>query len=132
MQFNVMLIKNVAPRAVAERGGFFRRTDDVGGQADRAGDRSVMSAQLKQLHGATIWILFAGALPRPCLRSSHLYGDSTKIVTLGDFNSAMAQNCICGGDMEMKVRQQKMDEIVGAVHLPRARAERERDLTLGR
>jgi len=129
MQFNVMLIKNVAPRAVAERGGFFRRTDDVGGQADRAGERSVMSAQLKQLHGAQFG---AGALPRPCLCSSHLYGDSTKIVTLGDFNAAMAQNCICGGDMEMEVRQQKMDEIVGAFHLPRARAERERDLTLGR
>ena len=60
MQFNVMLIKNVAPRAVAERGGFFRRTDDVGGQADRAGDRSVMSAQLKQLHGAQFGFYLPG------------------------------------------------------------------------
>ena len=62
----------------------------------------------------------------------HLYGDRTKVVPLGNVNAAMAQNGISGGDMEMEVRQQKMDEIIGAVHAPRARAERKRDLTLGR
>jgi hypothetical protein len=58
---------------------------------------------------------------------SRLYGDRTKIVALGNF-----RNCISGCDMEMEVRQQKMDEIIGAVHVPRGRAEREGDLTLGR
>jgi hypothetical protein len=40
----------------------------------------------------------------------HLYGNRTKIVTLGDVNAAMAQYCISGGDVEMEVRQQKMDD----------------------
>ena len=44
----------------------------------------------------------------------------------------MAQNCIGGCDMEMEVRQQKVDEIIGAVHVTRGRAERECDLPLGR
>src|SRR5271166_1962716 len=60
------------------------------------------------------------------------YGDSTKIVALCDLNAAMAQNCIGGCDMEMEVRQQKVDEIIGAVHMTRGRPERECDLTLGR
>jgi hypothetical protein len=54
------------------------------------------------------------------------------MVSLGEVNAAMAQNCICGCDMEMEVRQQKMDEIVGAIHVTRGRAEREYNLTLGR
>ena len=91
-----------------------------------------MAGAFRRWTRRAIQILFARPLRRPHLPSGRLYGDRTKIVALGNFNAAMAQNCISGCDMEMEVRQQKMDEIIGAVHVPRGRAEREGDLTLGR
>ena len=45
----------------------------------------------------------------------------------------MTQNRISGRDMEMEVRQQKMVEVVVALHVTLiGRAEREGDLTIGR
>ena len=67
------------------------------------------------------------------LPSGRLHGDRTKIVALADVNAVMTQNRISGRDMEMEVRQQKMVEVVVALHVTLiGRAERERDLTIGR
>ena len=69
----------------------------------------------------------------PHLPSGRLHGDRTKIVALADVNTVMTQNCISGRNMEMEVRQQKMVEVIVAFHVTLiGRAERERDLTIGR
>ena len=69
----------------------------------------------------------------PHLPSGRLHGDRTKIVALADVNAVMTQNRVSGRDMEMEVRQQKMVEVIVALHVTLiGRAERERDLTIGR
>jgi hypothetical protein len=67
------------------------------------------------------------------LPSGHLHGYRTKIVALADVNAVVTQNRIGGRNMEMKVRQQKVVEVIGALHVTLiVRAERERDLSIGR
>src|SRR5580658_741730 len=64
--------------------------------------------------------------------SDHLDGDRADKVLLTDLQAAMAQYHVSGGDVEIEVRQHKVDEIIGSIHLPLFGTERERDLPRGR
>src|SRR5437660_7387198 len=63
--------------------------------------------------------------------SRHPHRDGTEEVDLADFDTAVTENVVGGCDVKIKVWQREMVEIVGALHVPRFRAERHNDLAVG-
>src|ERR1700723_2529991 len=66
------------------------------------------------------------------LASDHLDGDRADKILLAYLQAAMAQDCVSGSDVKIKVWQHKVDEIIGSIHLPLFGTERERDFPRGR
>src|SRR5262245_2469683 len=65
--------------------------------------------------------------------SGHPYGNRAQKVALADVDAAMAQDRVGDCEVEIEVRQHEMIEVIVPLHVTLvARAERERDLTIGR
>src|SRR5271169_4543536 len=69
--------------------------------------------------------------PGRLLASRHLDRDGAQEIPLADVHTAMPQDGVGGGEMEIEVRQDEVVEIVAAFHLGLIGSEWKRDLAVG-
>src|SRR5205823_4101141 len=83
-----------------------------------------------------LWLLrsssfFAKRANRCRYASSNSHRDGPEEVELADFDTAVTENVVGGGEVKVEVWQRKVVEIVGTFHVCLLRPERQSDLAVG-